>query len=199
MQRVVVFGKAGAGKSSTANSLLGEVVFKDPANKKLVWATRGELEVFDTPPLGEGDHTNLATLANELRGMYGGVNVFALVMNINEARLDNAMSNCLRMWEATLAKSFWAHVCVIFTHCDEDTENQWAMKVQDCKDICKNLGRKFNVTAPHAFFVSNCTDDGEWVNLNQFIKSKSQYHCPFSFKASSPARRRRNRNSADLI
>lgn len=45
------------------------------------------MEVFDTPALGEGDHTNLASLSNELRGMYGGVNVFALVMNINEARV----------------------------------------------------------------------------------------------------------------
>ena len=146
LRSICLIGATGVGKSSVGN-VLGNV--NDPDEKEegepctgfvalpscqsvtfdtsiqtLSWFDGTPVTIIDTPGLGDSegrDADHIANMCDNLK-LKRTVNMFALVFNGEDARLNIHMKGMLRVFSEMFGVGFLDHACIIFTHWSADCE-----------------------------------------------------------------------------
>lgn len=122
---ILLLGKSGAGKSSTANSLFGERVAQvnafqaDTTKPTLIGRTAAgfTMNIIDTPGLLDGDYVNQRALNSIAKFVHGkAVHAVLYVDRLDLWRVDKADKAVFEAISATLGKDIWERTLLALTH-----------------------------------------------------------------------------------
>lgn len=127
---IVVLGKTGVGKSATANSVLGEKIFREdlhtePVTQTLECQTRRingrEISVIDTPGLHDTDYQQdkMKTEVAEIkRILKNGIDAFIYVLSVAAPRLNEADVEAIQTVENEFGANIQASCILVYSHAE---------------------------------------------------------------------------------
>ncbi|KAI8339233.1 P-loop containing nucleoside triphosphate hydrolase protein [Chlamydoabsidia padenii] len=146
---VSAVGAVGTGKSSLLNAICGSQVFATGSSTATTHIVQGEVRpwafvsgkryvyMIDTPGLCDSitqDRHTVAEMVNYFKSLSNGVSAFLLVFNINDIRLDAYTQTMLRLFETLLGRHFWNFVVIVFTHVDEENQDDLEEQIDAVMD-----------------------------------------------------------------
>ena len=131
-RKVVLFiGKTGVGKSALCNAIIGSKEFSVSAGtESCTQEVRVKEDFFmgeQTKPITiidtvgfddaskESDDTETTALTRKLKRDFSHINLFVIVLDGNNPRIDKSQKDMLRLFAAVFGETFWKHVLVVFT------------------------------------------------------------------------------------
>ena len=138
-RKVVLFiGKTGVGKSTLCNTLVKTDLFQtssgtDSCTKEVrvkdgfyMGDKTKPITLIDTVGFGDtaedSDSKETAALIKKLKKDFSHVNLFVIVLNGNEPRIDKSQKDMLDLFAAVFTEKFWEHVLIVFTKVPMTTE-----------------------------------------------------------------------------
>ncbi|XP_062379427.1 GTPase IMAP family member 9-like [Sardina pilchardus] len=170
---VVILGKTGSGKSSAANTILGERVFRaemsfNPVTKhceKNQRKVEGRIvTVIDTPCLS--CHLNEELFTEIKKCVETGPHVFLLVIRVNE-KLTDEMKNAIKWVEENMGKDVLCYIIVLFTYVDQLQETpleNYCRASQYIRTLINSCGGRF-----HPFISDGRQDNNQVKELLEKI------------------------------
>ena len=138
-RKIVLFiGKTGVGKSTLCNTLVKTDHFQTSSGTdsctKEVRVKEGfymgdktkPITLIDTVGFGDtaedSDSKETAALIKKLKKDFSHVNLFVIVLNGNDPRIDKSQKDMLDLFAAVFTEKFWEHVLIVFTKVPMTTE-----------------------------------------------------------------------------
>jgi len=146
--RIVLLGVCGAGKSSTANAILGQDAFKESRTRKSE-VERGRVEdrnisIIDTPGFFNTQLTDVELRNEMIKGLYlvhPGPHVFLLIINLETFKDEER--NLLEQIQENFGAQALNFTLVLFTGREQITSKEWmdfkfSSKFQELVSHCRD-------------------------------------------------------------
>lgn len=178
--RIMLIGKSGVGKSSSANTILNKIVFKSDMKLKRVTVhcekQEGKIEdmpvaVIDTPGLFDKDRNKeeiIRELLIRVKLQEPGPHVFVFVVPVG--RLTQEDEDTQRLIEAKFGPRVWDYTIVLFTHGDRLEGKTINQVISESDDNLRNFIRKCS-GGFHVFNNKNPEDQLQVTRLLEKIQT----------------------------
>ncbi len=180
-QRLVFFviGRAGWGKSSTVNSLVGQDVCKVDDNEPTTTEVTGfnfdmngvQAIIFDTPGLCDGSG-NDQIYVEKIRSQVTDPDSMLYINRLDETRLTDNDRRGIKIISEALSPRVWENAVIVFTFANKESVADYQTKLtkrtqiirQAIADCIQNTDIAYNIPAVAIDNKSDKTPDGkEWL------------------------------------
>ncbi|KAL1281290.1 hypothetical protein QQF64_000093 [Cirrhinus molitorella] len=157
--RIIIFGKTDAGKTATANTILGRAVFRVGAlsgtfscEKQESVVSGRNITIIDTPGLLDApwyrhfQHKLKRDIEKCLEMSAPGPHVFLLVIRLNEESTERE-NNTLKWIQENFGEDAIRHTIVLFTYVDslkDESLDQYIRKSSDLQSLTDSCGGRFH-------------------------------------------------------
>jgi ribosome-interacting GTPase 1 len=177
-QRLVFFviGRAGWGKSSTVNSLVGQDVCKVDDNETTTTDVTGfnfemngvKAIIFDTPGLCDGsgnDHMYIEKIRSEIKEP----DSMLYINRLDETRITDNDKRGIKIISEALGPRVWEHAVIVFTFADKVSISEYKTKLtkrtqsvqQAIAECIKDTNIAYQIPAVAIVNKSDTTPDGK--------------------------------------
>ncbi|MEG5084180.1 50S ribosome-binding GTPase [Microcoleus sp. AT8-B4] len=180
-QRLVFFviGRAGWGKSSTVNSLVGQDVCKVDDNEPTTTEVTGfnfemngvKAIIFDTPGLCDGSGNDQIYI-EKIRSQVTDPDSMLYINRLDETRLTDNDRRGIKIISEALGTKIWENAVIVFTFANKESVADYQTKLtkrtqiirQAIADCIQNTDIAYNIPAVAIDNKSDTTPDGkEWL------------------------------------